>query len=322
MVHAQPQAQPQSQAQHEAGCILPSLSNVLHAMRASKHEDVVQEQAQSASAVWTQMQQLSSQHANMWGAPGFSGLSSYSQSSGRSGGDSASSSSPNSPGERVDEKPAPPVHTAPLVDLARCQQEPEAGKAPVAEKRDRHVETTSVVPPSSGLQYWPGRKWRERRDKKYGGEEISRQSEHLKVAVMGLQKALPTSDAKGALVSAIRHYLDGEMLPERFAEIIKSLVDDHNIIVPTGTLNPAADVNSRKRAHEQEALTSPRSRAADARRPGRVRQGKRAKNSCSPSGGGGAAGASVGKSSVQEGAGEEGNVNGAWEALVSVCSML
>ena len=104
---------------------------------------------------------------------------------------------------------------------------------------------------------------------------------------------------------------------------IKGLVDEHNIIVPTGTLNPAADVTGRKRGLELDdasGSSSPRTKAADSRRPGRAREGKRSKNRGASSGGQGGAASSVVKSSMQDNA--RGDGNGAWEALVSVCSML
>lgn len=222
----------------------------------------------------------------------------------------------------VDEKPGgQAVHAAAPADLAR-DQEAQRGKAPVAPSNlDSNTTEATASAQVPGFQYWPGRKWRERRDKKYCGEDISRQSEHLKVAVLGLQKALPSSAAKGTLLSAVRQYVDGEMAPEKFAEMIKSLVDEHNIIVPTGTLKPGGGANGRKRGLEEDGeVSTPCTKAADSRRPGRARDGKRSKNRGSPASGQGSAGSSAAKSGKGEVKSEV--AIGAWEALVSVCSML
>lgn len=313
---------------HEGAGILPSLSNVLHAMRTSnKHEEAG---ADHNTAMWNHVQQL-----NMWGASSLAALQAQhsgarSPSSAHSGGDSRSTtdSGPATPGDNSseDEKPELPRISTTSRRLTIGAHKTAglggaAGKASAtatAANRDASNDDSTTTP---GFQYWPGRKWRERRDKKYGGEEDTRQSAHLRVAVLGLQKALTTTIAKSELMMAVRKYTQGQSTPEEFAETIKHLVDAHNVIVPTGTLVPNTGDNSgRKRAldtdHANAITPSP---SASSARAGRNRDNKRSKNKNSPMmrvvGS-----IAVPPPSMNVTMKEEGN--GAWEALVSVCSML
>ena len=316
-------------AQCEGGIVLPSISKVLHAMRTSNSSDVL-----GGVFAHLNVQQL----ATMWGGSSLSLMSlaaaraPQSESSAHSshGDDSrcTTDSAPGSPGSpdgestSADERRegtvyrdcaralAPMGHESQPVDLLGPALQKAVGK--VASKRAARAEMAAQPGALAGTAaYWPGRKWRERRDKKYAGEEDSRQSSHLKVAITGLYKALATLEAKTALATAMRQYLAAEMTPEAFAETIKLLVDQHNIIVPSGTLalsNEGASVCKRPYEENTEPTTSAR----------RSRENKRARNRSHPPANRGAVAAkpcpAIGIK-VEE-------ANGAWEALVSVCSML
>jgi len=327
MLNAQPQ--PKAQLQLEAGgsCILPSLSNVLLAMRTPKHGDEASAAAAAAqSEMWSHVQQLnaqlSAQHMNMWGASSLLALSQAHGKASAHGTESLSTtdSAPASPGENTSEDEKPPGRHAAAGVKSSEPAQPAA--PPAAARRDAPAgELKSGTPAGAGSQYWPGRRWRERRDKKYDGDQDSRQSAHLQVAVLGLQKAL-NAPAKAKLLEAMRQYLDGVMTPERFAEAIKELVDQHNVIVPTGVAAPAVDAASRKRAlgSEQADHAAPAAGCSTGR-PGRSRDGKRSKNR----------GTHLARSSPAHAPGpapgaevEERESSGAdaWNALVSVCSML
>jgi hypothetical protein len=333
MLHAKPQQQ------HEGGCILPSLSNVLHSM-VHKSDDggidpsqaarwtqmQAQMQVQMQTQMQTQMHQLNAQHLGMWGVSSLLALNSQvqcsqSQSSGHS--ELSDTASPHSPSDTasMDEKSeassvsrSKPVGLVGLPGVALVKSRGDAvGGAPVNDCSEGQT-------PANTSPYWPQRKWRDRRDRKYGCEEGKLQSTHLKVALQGLQAALPIT-AKNELLDAIRQYLAGDITPEQFAESIKDLVDRHNVVVPTGSVIPAMDCAVRKRpiasdAHEDEAPVA-------AARHARPRENKRSKNRGSPNSlranGGGV---STNVASAVGGVKEEVVHNGAWEALVSICSML
>lgn len=349
------------QAHLEGACALPSLSNVLSAMRSSNNEIVP-----SSSAMWAHVQQLnlqqlksqqlnvqqlnvqqlsaqqlnlqhlnahqinsqqlSAQQLSMWGASSLSSLTAQAHASEASGHsddhttDSAPGSpsdSPGSPGEcaaddhHEERKAGKRSYRAGVGEI----ESQTVGATSTASKkrtktsaptREAKAETAALL----GAQYWPGRKWRERRDKKYAGEEDARQSSHLKVALMGLHKALVTVQGKTALVEAMREFLDAKTTPEVFAETIKGLVDVHNIIVPTGTLD-GSDSPNRQRPYECDEMQPPISAR-------RSRENKRSRNR----GAGAAAARAAASVALVSVKAEDAQANGAWEALVSVCSML
>ena len=337
------QAQAQAQLQLEGGgsCILPSLSNVLLSMRTPKNGD----EASAAAAqreMWTHVQQLnaqlSAQHMNMWGASSLLALSqAHSKASARTHahGESQSTtdSGPASPGENTSEDEKPDGrHVAPggkSFEASKAAALSKASATSAAARRDAQAGEDKTEAAAGSSQYWPGRRWRERRDKKYDGGRDTRQTAHLRVAVLGLHKALDVS-GKAKLLVAMRQYLEGELTPDRFAEAIKDLVDQHNVVVPTGMTPPPMDTASRKRtlSSEKAADSAPAASCSSAR-PGRSRDGKRARTRATPSNRSASAPASISPAPglVAEES-EEGDSTGAhtrgnaWEALVSVCSML
>jgi hypothetical protein len=146
----------------------------------------------------------------------------------------------------------------------------------------------------------------------------------LRVAILGLQKALTTTAAKSELLTAIRKYTTGETTPEQFAETISDLVDTHHVIVPTGTLVASLDTPARsKRALHADDPKS-HSTPSSSTKASRARESKRSRNHRSP------AMRTAPFDDVVVPLKEERLVspaaaqagNGAWEALVSVCSML
>ena len=348
------QAQAQAQLQLEGGgsCILPSLSNVLLSMRTPKNGDEASAAA-AQSEMWTHVQQLnaqlSAQHMNMWGASSLLALSqAHIKASARTHahGESQSTtdSGPASPGENTSEDEKPDGrHVAAGVksfedskaaavksfEASKAAALSKASAASAAARRDAQAGEDKTEAPAGSSQYWPGRRWRERRDKKYDGGRDTRQTAHLRVAVQGLHKALDVS-GKAKLLVAMRQYLEGDLTPDLFAEAIKDLVDQHNVVVPTGTAPPPMDTASRKRtlSSEKAADSAPAASCSSAR-PGRSRDGKRSRTRATPSNRSAAAPASTSPAPglVAEES-EEGDSTGAhtggnaWEALVSVCSML
>lgn len=319
---------PPPPAPHEGPGILPSLSNVLYAMRAlNQHED------SGAEALRNHVQQQQ-QQGNRWGASCLAAMSFSSMHPHCAGSRSTTDSAPPSPGdttsddERLEEVKTKCVHGAntcympqPTGLLAVCP-----GKASTeGPASNRHAENEGVGEVlESGSLYWPGRKWRERRDKKYLGHKDGRQSAHLRVAILGLQKALTTTAAKSELLTAIRKYTTGETTPEQFAETISDLVDAHHVIVPTGTLVASLDTPARsKRALHADDPKS-HSTPSSSTKASRARESKRSRNNNrSP------AMRTAAFDDVVVPLKEERLLspaaapgNGAWEALVSVCSML
>uniref|UniRef100_A0A7S0HTV0 Uncharacterized protein n=1 Tax=Hanusia phi TaxID=3032 RepID=A0A7S0HTV0_9CRYP len=117
------------------------------------------------------------------------------------------------------------------------------------------------------------------------------------------------SQAKCRLIAAMRSYMNSESTPEAFAEAIKTLVDEFHVVVPTGS-------------GRDQRLAMPVKRRLDATAAAplakRGRQEPKVEAICY----GGTLGMRAkGMSSKAAGVGAE-DSSEAWEALVSVCSML
>ena len=103
--------------------------------------------------------------------------------------------------------------------------------------------------------------------------------------------------------------MNAEITPEAFAETIKSLVDEFHVVVPTGS------------ARDQK-IAMPLKRRSDSIPQGlnakRIRQESKPDAPCNEVSHGMRARGVTSKASAMEG----GDSSEAWEALVSVCSML
>jgi hypothetical protein len=160
------------------------------------------------------------------------------------------------------------------------------------------------------------RRWRLRLERKYAGAARGLVQAHLQVAVRGLAAALPPPGQR-VLLAALRAYCGGEIAPEAFAELLKQLVDQYDVRVPTGL--PNAQVAAAPPCSAAAALENIRSRdgakrgrdAAAGPGGGRVKQRKTAGLPSAPGGLG-----------AKDKPKESGGDNMAWEALVSVCSNL
>ena len=331
------------QAKDQKGsCVLPSLSSVLQAVAPKDGAAAPALSPQTASVLWTQMQQmhqLNPQQANLFGLQHLLALNSQlaasqvqSLSSGHSehsDGHSTTSGSPGSPTGECEGKQADAVREGVAgagkeASTGPVRQQGAAGaKAPKTARGTGGSNAASAAQTDASM-YWPGRKWRERRDKKYGGEEKTRDSAHLRVAVQGLVKALTSSEAKTTLLTEMRKYAEGELTPETFAETIQTMVDEHNIMVPAGTLSTADMAANRKRplSDEQDALPAPAVRAVRARDSKRSNAGSKNRTGLKT---GASRGDGPGCKDMSK---VKGNMNGnvnkgdAWDALVSICSML
>lgn len=153
----------------------------------------------------------------------------------------------------------------------------------------------------------PGKRWKQKRDQKYGLVGSFAISARLRVSLQGLERGIP-AESKPVLVQTIQRYLAKEISPEQFAESIQTLVDDFNVVVPSGPTGEDAarqpQTESKKRPAE-ETKTSPTVRAKPA---------KRARVQPMPA----PAPAPAPVPVKQEGEATQ----SAWDALISVCSRM
>eukprot|EP00286_Rhodomonas_abbreviata_P014299 CAMPEP_0181319564 /NCGR_PEP_ID=MMETSP1101-20121128/17642_1 /TAXON_ID=46948 /ORGANISM="Rhodomonas abbreviata, Strain Caron Lab Isolate" /LENGTH=277 /DNA_ID=CAMNT_0023427179 /DNA_START=147 /DNA_END=980 /DNA_ORIENTATION=- len=89
------------------------------------------------------------------------------------------------------------------------------------------------VMPKDESSKLPGKRWKEKRDLKYGLVGSGAVFARLRVSMQGLTKALPAA-SKAKLTVAIQQYVNAQMTPEQFAETIQMLVDEFHVVVPSG----------------------------------------------------------------------------------------
>jgi len=153
-------------------------------------------------------------------------------------------------------------------------------------------------PVQAETRHLPGKRWKQKRDQKYGLVGNDALFARLRISLKGLERAIPT-ESKTVLIQAIQRYLKQEVTPEEFAESIQLLVDEFHVVLPTG---PAPDDDSKEAVVLVETNKRPAEPLHCTPHPIKTRPNKKAK--------------------LQEPVGLAETYHSQWEALLTVCSSM
>jgi len=213
----------------------------------------------------------------------------------------------------------PPLLPSPASPAPHAtSSEAPAARASLSQSNDVCTKETKDKDRVGGLD-WGERRRKNVLDKAYSGYEgfpRGQQVARLRQTVARLQNALP-ADSKTTLLTVIRRYTSGELTPEDLAESIKTLVDQHNVVIPLQDAPTSSGVG--ESGAPASRLVSKReagSRGAEGGGP----SGKKHKETCRTSSAGRKSCKRKEEEKVKEEE-EEAEDTSAWEALLSVCTM-